>query len=568
MEMTRRSVWITLIAVAGLTLALVGSPAVGQNPSSGGGGEQARGHGNASPACHGLDRAAERVTNPRARQAISEAQARRAARAEPVEVTILHDTHFHGNFHDSRVGSDGASISQYMGLVRELYEAAPNPLFLGAGDDLASSVESSVFRGEHMIDAFNASVLDYNTYGNHEFDYGPDNVAELVAKSDFGWLSANVRDAHDPDRVFGEEAGARMYALEEIDGVTVGLTGVGPRGMATLTSLGDDVVQLDAEEVLPGIIAEMRAACADIIVVMNHLSNPHAIELAEAVDGIDVIVGGHSHATPREPIVISAGETDTLFSYVGYEFTNVGELTLQVTSSGIDSYDFVLHALDPDQAPDPAVQEVQDGYEEQLEAELDVPIGQVAETWGTRTPEAEGLNTRDRANGNFIADAMRRDVDADVALTNRGGTRSDFTPGQELTRRDIITMMPFGNIVMKIELSGQDLLDALEYGVSGEAGGGYPEVSGLTMTYDTSRAPYDRITSLEIGGEPVDVDATYTMAVANFLFHGGDGYDMLADHDVLIGENEGRTRAEAATEMVLDLDGEVDWRIEGRIVRE
>ncbi|QBI18589.1 bifunctional metallophosphatase/5'-nucleotidase [Egibacter rhizosphaerae] len=490
--------------------------------------------------------------------------------------TLLHDTHFHGNYHDDRVGEDGASISQYMGLARERYEALDQVLFVGAGDDLGSSVESAVFEGQHMIDALNASVFDYNTFGNHDFDYGAANLYELTGESEFQWLSANVRDADDPDEVFAADQGAAKYAIEELDGVTVGLTGVGPRGMEDFTSTDGEAIEIDAAEALPPVIDELHDEGADVVVVMNHLLNPHAEEVAGEVDGIDVFVGGHSHAEPREPIVIEAGETDTIFSYVGYEFEHLGELELHVEEGDVADFDFTMHDLDPEQEADEAVQDVQDAYEAELDEELDEPIGATADTWGSMSERAEqledeGYDVRDQHNRVFLADVLRDWGDADVGLTNTGGVRDDFTAGEAITRRDVLSMLPFANYSVLIELSGAELEQLMEdnfvHHDTDEDRTRYFQVSGAQKFVDLDAEHGDRVTQLEIAGEPVDPDGTYTVAAFDFLLDRGEAYEMLNEGEMLIDPQAGGLLSELVMDYVEERE-EVDARVDGWIVYE
>jgi 2',3'-cyclic-nucleotide 2'-phosphodiesterase/3'-nucleotidase len=510
----------------------------------------------------GLERAGERVTDPRGFEAIGDA---REHTDGPVEVTLLHDTHFHGNYSNA-----GVTISQYLGLARERKEAIGEALFIGSGDDIGSSVESAVFEGIHMIDALNASVLDHNTYGNHDFDYGADRTRELTAASEFGWLSANVRDAEDTDQVFAAEQGAATYALEDVDGVTVGLTGVGPRGMELITSMDGQAIELDAAEALPPVIAEMRDAGADIVVVMSHLLNRDAVEVAEQVDGIDVMVGGHSHETPRDPIVIEAGDTHTIFSYVGVEFTHLGELALHVEEGVLADYDFTLHEIDPEtQAADPAVQAVQDDYEAQLEEELDEPIGQAADTWGSWDEQAEaladqGYSIQDLHNRNFVAEVLRDWGDADVGITNTGGVRDDLEPGQVITRRDVLSMLPFANFSVLIELSGEQLIEQLENNFFDDDRDLYYHVSGARMIVDRDNPVGERIVALEVGGEQVDPDGTYTVAAFDFLLGRGQAYDVLNEGEMLIDPQSGALLSELVMDHILE-EGEDAARVDGRI---
>src|SRR5690606_5953049 len=158
-----------------------------------------------------------------------------AAAGAATEITLLYDTHMHGKFWDEE-----KSLAHYAALVNRIRSQKPNTLFLGNGDDIATSLYSSLFKGAHMIEALNAVGLDFDTYGNHEFDSGPENLLSRVAESEFTWVSANVIDRRTGD-VFGKEQGALRYAVVEIDGVRVAITGIAPWDTAALSSTGENV---------------------------------------------------------------------------------------------------------------------------------------------------------------------------------------------------------------------------------------------------------------------------------------------------------------------------------------
>lgn len=443
------------------------------------------------------------------------------------------------------------NLGRYMMLGQLLKDRAEHALFVANGDDIAPSLHSGVFRGDHMIDALNVSPIDVDTFGNHEFDYGPDLLRGLITDSDFPWVTANVLDIASGEP-FADDLGVERFRTFEFDGVTVGVTGLGPENMASITSLGDDTEQVPAEDVMPDVVAEMRDAGVDVVVVSSHLANQDARDLAAAVDGIDVIVGDHNAQTLDEPEIIN----DTIVSFVGDEYDSLGELTLHVDDGEV-TYDFTRWDLADHQVrPHPDVQAVVDDYNAELEAELDVQIGERDVTWDTRLGV---VRQEEEAFGNFLTDVLREEMDTDVAVQNSGGIRADreFPPG-EITRRDIMEILPFDNYAVSAELSGATLLEALEHSVSGwgDGHGRFLQVSGIEFSFDPSADPNDRVVDVEINGEPLDESETYTMATNDFTLGGGDDYTMFADDAVLI-EQTDFLLSTLVIEYIQDLDAPV-----------
>ncbi|QBI19864.1 bifunctional metallophosphatase/5'-nucleotidase [Egibacter rhizosphaerae] len=480
-----------------------------------------------------------------------------------VDVTILHDTHLHGSFGDA----DEPNLATYSTLVEERKEANDHAIFVGNGDEIAPSVMSSVFRGQHMIDALNESPLDVTTLGNHEFDYGPDNARDLLADSEFPWVTANVRDPETGD-VFGAELGVEPYILEEMGEVTVGVTGLGPEGMATITSLNGEAEQIDANEALDEVVPQMEADGADVIVVASHLCGSDARDVADARDDIHAMVGDHCSEVLDEP----EERNGTLVSFVGDEYDHLGELTLSVNPSTgeVRGHDFTRHDLEElDLEPHPEVQAVIDHYEEQLDEALGEVIGERTVEWDTRT---DVVRNEETGIGNFIADSMREYHDTDIAVQNSGGIRSDelYEPG-DITRLDVVEILPFDNYVVSAEIPGDIIEEMLEHSVSAiDTGDGrFLQVSGIEMTFDGSAPEGERVTEFTVNGEPVDEDATYTIATNDFTLGGGDAYEMLAEEaEVIVDADGGPLLSQFMMDTIEDRDGEpVDTGVEGRIER-
>lgn len=489
------------------------------------------------------------------------------------EITILHDSHFHGSFGEAEGEEfeEGlANIGRYFSLIEQLKDENEHSLYLMNGDDIAPSVYSGVFEphGIHMVDALNevTDLIDVNTLGNHEFDFGPDNLREILEVANFPIVSANVRDAHQPDEPFGFELGVETFMTFEVDEVTVGVTGLGPEGMATITSLGDDAVQIPADEALDEVVPQMEAAGADIIVVTSHLCGTDAIALADARDDVDVYAGDHCAAVLEEPYV---SDTGAIVSLVGDEFDFLGELTLSVENGEITGHEFTLHDLaedHPQLQPHPDVQAVVDFYEGELDEALNVVIGERTVDWDTRTTV---VRSGENALGNYFTDEMRTAFGgSDIAVTNSGGLRGNqvYEAG-EITRREIAEILPFGNRLVQAEIPGETLLEALEHSVAQypEPSGGFLQISGFEFIFDPAEPAGERVQSVTIDDEPLDPDATYIMATNDFTLGGGDGFEMFEDLTVLVDYNAGPVLDAFIMDQIEARDEPITTDVEGRI---
>ncbi|ELY98479.1 bifunctional metallophosphatase/5'-nucleotidase [Natrialba asiatica] len=486
---------------------------------------------------------------------------------ERTTLRLLHDTHIHG-----RLGNSGEphNVANYFGLIEELYAAADHAVAVGNGDDLHMSVESSVFDGNHVTTILNESPVSYNTIGNHEFDNGPESLRENIAASEFTWVSANVLES-DAEAVFGSDEGAVRYATEEIGGVRVGFTGFAPENTPDVTSVDGAAEVLEPVGAAEAVVADLEADGADVIVVLSHLASSVAEELVAAVDGIDVVVGDHTASVVDEPVEVN----ETLLSYVGDEFDYVGQLDLEIAiesegeSGAIEEYAFERHdlaALVDDSAVDPheGVRELLVDYEARLDEELGEVIGETTVDLDVR---AETVRREESNFGTWLADVIRDDVDADVAIQNGGGIRSDrLYEAGELSRGTVVDILPFPNRTVKLEVSGETLEGAIEHGVSAVADGHgrFPQVSGLSFAYDPDAEAGRRVEELRVGENSVDSDATYELGTNDFLAGGGDGYDELEESAVLVPPDEG-TVLSALAMATIETNGTISPIIEGRI---
>jgi 2',3'-cyclic-nucleotide 2'-phosphodiesterase (5'-nucleotidase family) len=478
------------------------------------------------------------------------------ALAEPVTIRILQVNDWDAFEGDGRKGG----FSRLMTVLEQEKAAAPEVLFIHAGDALSPSLLSSFDKGAHMIELLNRLPLDLFVMGNHEFDFGPENVVEQLGKAEFTVLNSNVRTAQ--GELF---PGTVDEKLIEVQGVRLGFFGLTTPDTVQISSPGDTVF----EPVLPtarAMVDKLRGDGADLVVAIAHTGWSDDWELFE-FSGADLILTGHDH----DLRVAYNGKVAMVESASQADYVTAIDLTVDRIKDG-DRERLVwrpaFRAIDTATvAPHPAGLEITKAYEDKLSAELDVEIGTTSTPLDSRRATVRGMEA---AIGNLIADAIRAAVDADVAITNGGGIRgnTEYPAGARLTRRDIQTELPFGNKTVKLEVTGAVIRKALENGFSKveEGAGRFPQISGMTVTYDMARPAGARVVSVEIGGTPLDDARTYTLATNDFMARGGDGYTMLAEGKPLIDANAGQFMASQVMDYI-DAAGDVAPAPAGRIVR-
>lgn len=437
--------------------------------------------------------------------------------------------------------------------VAALINQVDDPLILFSGDLFSPSIMSSVYQGAQMVDVFNRLGVDFAVFGNHEFDFGPDNTVARVVESEFPWLSTNLFDSATGQPISNGIADAMV----EWNGVKVGLIGL-VEDWRNLTSAGANADYVDFVVAGRSAAQNLKAQGADMVIAVTHMEMRNDRLLAQEVPEIDLIVGGHDHAPMHEVV------NDTLIWKTGSDFRTVGTLKAFAFQGQkpifIPSYTFVTS----DMPEDPAIAEVVAGYTSELDAALGQPIGEAAVALdATRA----SVRTQETNFGNIIADASRSFTGADVAIANGGGIRTDamYGPGQ-LTAKDIFSVLPFGNVLISLEVSGADLLAAIENGVSSveNVSGRFPQVSGMSVTYDPSAPAGSRVLELLVGGVPLDMNATYIVATNDFVGGGGDGYAMFENAPRILNEAGGPLLAEAVADYIA-ANSPIAMSVEGRI---
>jgi 5'-nucleotidase len=418
-------------------------------------------------------------------------------------------------------------IARVLTLKKEIQKQSPHTLLLLSGDTISPSVESITYQGAQMIDAWNAAELDYATFGNHEFDFGPDVLRQRMKESNFKWIVANVIDRK-TGKPFGD---APPFVIREFDGVKIGIFGLTLEETKVTSRPGPDVEFLNPCETARKTVAEIHARGVKTVIALTHLSMSEDKQVARCAD-VDVIIGGHEHT-----LLESAAGGTPIFKMTA-DGRELGQIDLNISRStgSVESIDWKVIPVTRQIKEDQRFAAIYRKYGALLK-ELSQFAGRTAVELDARSAAGR---TQETNIGDFIADAFRTATGADVGLMNGGSIRADeIIRSGPLTKRDVLSILPFKNKVVKLALTGATLRQALEHGVARSAEdaepGRFPQVSGIRFTFDATRPPGSRIVDLTINGRPLDEKKTYTLATTDYVaIDGGDGYSMLKSARLLI----------------------------------
>jgi 2',3'-cyclic-nucleotide 2'-phosphodiesterase (5'-nucleotidase family) len=476
--------------------------------------------------------------------------------AAPVTVTFLHTNDIY--LIDQQDGHGG--FPKLMTLLKQERAANPNAITTFGGDLFSPSVMSGFTKGSQMVELMDAIGLDYAVPGNHEFDFGPETFEQNIKASKAVWLAANLRRA-DGNPV----PGVVEHAIVEIAGMKIGMFGVITPETVTLSSGGEAFNFTDPVTTARSQVEKLRSQGADFIVAFTHLDWAEERELAQQVGGIGLMLTGHDHIAATifvgDTLLVQAGSNAHWLAAVDVKLDDV---TQRGKKKLIARYQWRMHSTAGIE-DDPDIAALVQTYKAKLDTELNVVVGTTSTALDTRR---EIVRTQESAFANLIADAMRESVGADVALTNGGGMRGEtlYEAGTEITRKTVLTELPFGNVTVKLEIPGQVLLAALESGVSKveNVRGQFPHVSGMTYVFDPKLPPGNRIITVQVGNQPLDPTATYTLATNDYLAAGGDNYDMFKGLKRLI-DASGATLMATAVMHYIEQRGAIAPKLEGRI---
>ena len=435
------------------------------------------------------------------------------------------------------------------GRISEL--DGPDAAVVATGDTAAPGVLSLVAKGRQVLDFYAATDTDLDTFGNHEFDYGPDTLRDLVADASVTYVSANVRD--EADEPFGRDEGVTPWTTRVVDGETVGFVGLTDPTTDSLNPMAaplgfDDPIAAAGDAVAA---IERAEPTVDRLVVLSHLGVGDD-DLARALD-VDVILGGHVHSRRNEYV------DGTLVVRPGVNGEAVAEIDLDGAG---DRPTATLH--EPDGATPHA--ELRAALIRRMsEADLDEVVGHVTEPVERTGAVVHGGECR---VGNFVADAFRWVHEADVGLSNAGGLRQGDPWAGDVTKADLISLIPFEEPVVLASVSGEELLGVFREMAApdidfGEDDWWHGHVSNARVVWD---AAGETVVAATVGGEPVEPDARYAVATSEYLLHSDHEFPTLEErHRVGEADIQYEVLAEYARERGIDpaIEGRIEIRNRG-----
>jgi 2',3'-cyclic-nucleotide 2'-phosphodiesterase (5'-nucleotidase family) len=428
---------------------------------------------------------------------------------EVQHLRILYVNDFHGFAEPFRLVGSPQPVGGIAALAEEVkrLRAGQPTLLLAAGDMIQGNQWANFFQGESAIRLMNALGFDALVLGNHEFDFGQEVLKQRLAEAAFPVLGANVEGL----------PGIRPYVIKEVGGWRVLIIGVvtvdtpvmtHPRNVAGLTFR-------PPEEAIRRIAPEIMAP-ADLVVVLSHLGLPADRRLAREVPGIQVIVGGHTHTRIERPLAVNGSWIVQAWEHG----KTLGCLDLIRTDGRVTLAGGRLIDIDPAKGAAPEIAALVESYGSRVQAALDEVLGEALVDL-----DSKGARERETNLGNLLTDRLRQETGAEVAILNGGGIRADI-PAGPIRVRQVMDVLPFNNFPVVLRLTGSEIKEVLEHGVSeaGGHGGKFPQVSGVMFVYQTASPSGRRVLKVEISGRPLEPERTYTVATNDFLAAGGDGY--------------------------------------------
>ena len=472
------------------------------------------------------------------------------------DLSLMHTNDTHGHLED---------VAKRVTAVEEVRAENPDALLLDAGDVFSGTLYFNEFKGQADMEFMNMMDYDAMTFGNHEFDLGSSDeghqaLSEFVKAAEFPFVSSNVNFSQDENMrglynsyISKYPRNGEIYnsLVKEIDGEEVGIFGLTTEETSDISSpediTFDNYIQTAEERV-----RALEALGVDKVIALTHLGfndNPayDNDQLLAEVDGIDIIVGGHSHTSLDEAVEVTTDENGdpkdpTIIVQAGQYGGNLGTLDVEFDEDGVvTGYSSELIDVSEKEA-DPEAAEALKKYSDDIEDLENEESGGVAadEFPNPRLGDGGTVSVRnsETALGDLIADGMldkAKEYNEDVvaAFQNSGGIRTSIDEGP-ITLGEILTVMPFGNTLATMELTGAEIKTALERSVGQvpEENGGFLQVSGLNFTFDSSKDAGNRVQEVKVNQdgswETLNDGDTYTIATNAFTAKGGDGYDVFA----------------------------------------
>ena len=463
---------------------------------------------------------------------------------DPFPLTILHTNDVHSHYDPNSEGNGG--ITRMATIVKQVRAEVDNALLVDAGDQFTGTLYHVQHRGKDTSQLMNFVGYDAMALGNHEFDDGEETLAAFLNAAKFPVVSANIDDS-------GSATLAEMiepHAILEVGEEKVGVIGLITPETDILSSPSKETLfDADLVAVAQASVDALTAEGVNKIILLSHCGYQADLEIAQATSGIDVIVGGHTHTLLTNmfsggedyyPVIMAGTDGDpVLIVSSGEHLEFLGRLDVEFDADGLlTDWGGDLILISQYIAPEPTTNVMLKFLAKPIEELKGQEIGETA----VYLEGDRAVCRYEECNlGSLLADAIRAETGVQIALQNGGGIRSSIEKGK-VTLGDVLTVLPFGNLISTFELTGTDVKATLENGVSrvdvDEGTGRFLQVSGLRYTFNASRPVGSRVTQVEVWNEETEayealnLSATYTVGANDFMRSGGDGFTVLAENAI------------------------------------
>jgi 2',3'-cyclic-nucleotide 2'-phosphodiesterase (5'-nucleotidase family) len=435
--------------------------------------------------------------------------------AATTTIRLLHVNDFHG-FANPQKDPGSAELrggATWLAAKIDTLRKERPTLLLAAGDMIQGDNWANLFKGESSIALMNLLRFDAMVVGNHEFDFGQGVLAKRISEARFPVLGANVVGMPE----------VQPYVIRELAGVRVAIIGLVTDDVPT-TSAPASTVGLDF---IPPVVTAERLVRelkpkVGLIVLLTHIGHSADLALARQLQEGVVIIGGHSHTRVEKPVHIG----NSVVAQAWEHGKCLGVLDITFDDGKLVSMTGRLEDIRPVKGEgDPAVAALVDRFNRQFAALLNQQAGSASVDL-----VSTGVRRAETNFGNLVADIVRQSASADVGLVNGGAIRNNINRGAILVK-DVYSALPFDSYVVAIKLTGRELRQALEHGVSAveEGSGRFPQVSGISFTYAPLSPVGNRVRQVFVNGVPLDDDREYRVATIDFLAAGGDGYKVFGE---------------------------------------
>ncbi|WP_235846913.1 5'-nucleotidase C-terminal domain-containing protein [Neobacillus soli] len=470
---------------------------------------------------------------------------------EKFTLNVMHSNDTHANVDNA---TNNINVAKKMTAIKSVRAEKPESLLLDAGDVFSGTLYFNEFKGLADLEFMNLAGYDAMTFGNHEFDEGTKVLSNFVKEASFPFVSANVDFTNDAnlksryhkDVTTDNPKGGEIYngIIKVVNGEKIGIFGLTTAETPTISSPGDGVDFKNYLEEARKSVASLEAQGVNKIIALTHIGFDDSVvwdndlELAKQVEGIDVIVGGHSHTKLDAPVFDKTGDEPTVIVQANEYNKFLGTLDVTFDAAGkVIVPETTGKLLDISKYSEDAatLQILNTKYKPAVQVKENTVVGTAAVALEGGNPLAR---TRETNLGNFITDGMlakAQSINPDtlISVQNGGGIRVTL-PAGNITVADVFKVLPFGNTLGIMDLKGSEIKEALEYSVKdapATAFGGFLHVSGMKFTYDSSKPAGQKIQTIEVKGKDgsytaLDLTKHYFVATNVFTAKGGDGFTM------------------------------------------